>query len=38
MANVYQDIKKLKYKLVYLTPEKLVHSAGLLATMDYMTH
>ncbi len=32
----YQEIKQLKYKLVYLTPEKLVKSPGLLTTIDYL--
>lgn len=29
-------IKNVAYKLVYLTPEKLVKSPGLMSTMDYL--
>ena len=34
MGHYYQEIKQLKYKIVYLTPEKLVKSAALLNTLD----
>lgn len=34
MGLIYNDIKNCKYKLVYLTPEKIVKSPGLIATLD----
>eukprot|EP00347_Sterkiella_histriomuscorum_P002099 403369477 len=32
----YNDIKNVVYKLVYLTPEKLVKSPGLMSAMDHL--
>jgi bloom syndrome protein len=34
MGSYYQEIKDLVHKIVYLTPEKLVKSPGLLSTLD----
>ena len=34
MGHYYYEIKKLQYKIVYLTPEKLVKSPALLSTLD----
>jgi bloom syndrome protein len=31
---LYQEIKQLKYKIVYVTPEKIVKSPGLISTID----
>jgi superfamily II DNA helicase RecQ len=33
-GNYYQEIKQIAYKIVYLTPEKLVKSPALLSTLD----
>ena len=33
-GNYYNEIKQLKYKMVYLTPEKLVKSPGFMSTLD----
>ena len=35
-VNYFDEIKHLKYKLVYLTPEKLVNSQGLMATLQFL--
>ena len=34
IGQLYRDIQKLKYKIVYLTPEKLVKSQGLMNTLE----
>lgn len=34
MGHFYREIKQMNYKIVYLTPEKLVKSAALLNTLD----
>lgn len=36
ISDLYRAIKDLKMKLVYLTPERLVKSPGLLSLMDYL--
>ena len=36
MGHLYGEIKSLNYKLVYLTPERLVKSPGLLQCMDFL--
>ena len=36
ISQCYRDIKNIVYKLVYLTPEKLVKSPGLMTTMDHL--
>lgn len=36
IGDLYKDIRGLKYKLVYLTPERLVKSPGLLGVIDYV--
>jgi bloom syndrome protein len=34
MGEIYSDIRKLKYKIVYLTPERIVKSTALLNIFD----
>ena len=34
IGQLYHEIKSIKYKLVYLTPEKIVKSPGLISTLD----
>ena len=34
MGRYYQEIRESAYKLVYITPEKLVNSPGLLDCID----
>jgi len=34
MGHYYHEIKKLEYKIVYLTPEKFVKSPALMSTID----
>ena len=34
MGHLYSEIKQLAHKIVYLTPEKLVKSPGLMGTLD----
>ena len=34
MGHYYQEIRNMEFKIVYLTPEKLVKSPGLLSTLD----
>ena len=34
IGHLYQEIKQIRYKLVYLTPEKIVKSPALLSTID----
>ena len=36
IGELYRDIRTLKYKLVYLTPERLVKSPALLSLIDYL--
>ena len=36
IGNNFDEIKNLQYKLVYLTPEKLVNSSGLMATLQFL--
>ncbi|CDW77889.1 dna helicase [Stylonychia lemnae] len=36
ISQCYREIKNVQYKLVYLTPEKLVKSPGLMNTMDHL--
>ena len=36
ISDLYRDIRAIKYKLVYLTPERLVKSPGLLSLIDYL--
>jgi superfamily II DNA helicase RecQ len=31
---LYSEIKRLQYKIVYLTPEKIVKSPALVSTLD----
>jgi superfamily II DNA helicase RecQ len=38
VVNYYADIRKLTYKIVYLTPEKLVNSPGFLSTLDFLNN
>ena len=34
IGTLYSEIKQLRYKLVYLTPEKIVKSPGFISTLD----
>ena len=34
IGKIYHEIKQLKYKIVYLTPEKIVKSPGLISSLD----
>lgn len=34
MGNIYNEIREIKYKIVYLTPEKLVASVALMSVLD----
>lgn len=34
MGTIYSEIKQMRYKIVYLTPEKIVKSPGLINTID----
>lgn len=34
IGNMYQKIRNGDYKLIYLTPEKIVKSPGLVSVMD----
>jgi superfamily II DNA helicase RecQ len=34
ISQIYFDIKNLKYSLIYLTPEKIVKSPGLMSVID----
>lgn len=34
MGNLYDEIRQLKHKIVYLTPEKLVKSPGLVSVIS----
>jgi bloom syndrome protein len=34
IGQLYNEIRQIRYKLVYLTPEKLVKSPGLMSTLD----
>lgn len=34
--NYFDEIKNLQYKLVYLTPEKVVNSSCLTATLQFL--
>jgi superfamily II DNA helicase RecQ len=34
IGEIYREIGQLKYKIVYLTPEKLVNSPGFLAVVS----
>lgn len=34
MGELYQEIRDVKHKLVYLTPEKLVASPALMSVLD----
>lgn len=34
IGEYYKQIKDIEYKLVYLTPEKMVKSPGLISTLD----
>ena len=34
IGNLYNEMRNLRYKLVYLTPEKMVKSPGLINTLD----
>lgn len=36
VGALYSEIKNVRYKLVYLTPERLVKSPGLMQCMDYL--
>lgn len=36
MAILYDEIRCLKYKLVYLTPEKVAKSPGLVSIIEQM--
>lgn len=36
MSELYRDIRALKIKLVYLTPERLMKSPGLLGLIDQL--
>ena len=37
-GNLYTQIRDRKFKLVYLTPEKLVKSPALMNVVEYMYH
>ena len=34
MGNIYNEIRQLQYKLVYVTPEKIAQSPGLISTLN----
>ena len=34
IGQLYGEIKQLRYKIVYLTPEKIVKSPALVSTLD----
>ena len=34
MGDIYNEIKQMKYKIVYVTPEKLAQSPGLISTLN----
>lgn len=34
MGNIYNEIREIKHKIVYLTPEKLVASVALMSVLD----
>ena len=34
VGQLYQEMRALRYKIVYVTPEKIASSPGLQATMD----
>lgn len=34
IGHLYSEIKQIKYKIVYVTPEKIVKSPGLISTID----
>ena len=34
IGKIYDEIRLLKYKLIYLTPEKLVKSPGLISLLE----
>lgn len=34
IGHIYSEILQLKYKIVYLTPEKLVNSSSLMNTLE----
>lgn len=38
MCHYYVEIRKLEYKIVYLTPEKLVKSPSLISTIEDLYH
>ena len=33
MGEIYNEIKQMQYKIVYVTPEKLAQSPGLISTL-----
>ena len=34
IGELYNDIRQIKYKIVYLTPEKIVNSPGFVACLE----
>lgn len=36
IGQIYQEIRDMKYKLIYLTPEKLVNSPGFISVLEYL--
>ena len=34
IGMIYSEIKQMRYKIVYLTPEKIVNSPGLISTLE----
>ena len=34
MGDIYKEIKQMRYSLVYVTPEKIAQSPGLIGTLD----
>ena len=34
MGNIYNEIREIKHKIVYLTPEKLAASVALMSVLD----
>ena len=34
IGQIYDDIRNLKYKIIYLTPEKIVNSPGFVSVLD----
>ena len=33
IGMIYSEIKQMRYKIVYVTPEKIVKSPGLISTL-----